>query len=266
MKDILGTIGKATQLRIDQLKGELSLSDLKKQCAEHTREIHDLRQSFADPNRVSVIAEFKRASPSKGDIAPDLNHIDVAGDYLKNGAAALSILTEPNYFRGDLQFIRDIRSKYPESRILMKDFFVDSYQLYQALNAGADAILIIVGLLGREGSSAMLEEAKSLGLSTLMEVHDEKELDIALDLKPDLLGVNNRDLRDLSISLDTSRSLSKKIPAEQISISESGIASFEDIKDLQSYGYNGFLVGTSLMKTGEPGQALDRLMRKDHED
>ena len=167
-----------------------------------------------------------------------------------------------SYFKGDLQFIKDIRSAYPQARILMKDFFVDEYQLYQALEAGADAILVIVGLLGNEKSKKMAALAKDLGLYTLVEVHDEEELAIALGIQADLIGINNRDLRDLSISLETSKRLASRIPTEKITISESGIESHEDIRQLQDHGYNGFLVGTSLMKTGTPGNALKELIGK----
>lgn len=259
MGSILHKIGTKTQKRIDLLKQDESLEALKERAMKQTREPRSLREAFADGTQVNIIAEFKRASPSKGDIAPDLNHLDVAEAYLSAGATGLSVLTEPEYFRGDLQFIRDIRDQHDDALILMKDFFVDSYQLYQALEAGADAILIIVGLLGKERSSELMDEAKSLGLSVLMEVHDQSELEIALDLKPDLLGINNRDLRDLTISLDTSVGLSHLIPNEQFAISESGIENSDDIKRLMDHKFRGFLIGTSLMRTGEPGKALSKL-------
>ncbi|SME93677.1 indole-3-glycerol phosphate synthase TrpC [Pseudobacteriovorax antillogorgiicola] len=259
-ESILHKIGATVQRRIDDLKTTTSLAELKEQAGKRSYKPQDFTAPFREADRVSVIAEFKRASPSKGDIAPELKPLDVAGQYLDAGATALSILTEPSYFRGDLDYIRQIRSAHPKARILMKDFFVDEYQLYQALDAGADAILIIVGLLGKERALELHSQAQDLGLTTLVEVHDEQELACGLSLQPDLLGVNNRDLRDLSITLETSRRLKKLIPDDQLAISESGIETLSDIKSLQSIGYQGFLVGTSLMKTGTPGSALKKLI------
>ena len=257
---ILQKIGSTVQQRIDDLKKHTSLEQIKSLAKTRGYFPQDFVSPFLEKSDVNVIAEYKRASPSKGDIAPDLGALDVAEQYLDAGAKALSVLTEPSYFKGDLQFIRDIRAGHPEARILMKDFFVDEYQLYQALEAGADAILVIVGLLGKERSKTMADQAKTMGLYTLVEVHDEAELEIALGIKADLIGINNRDLRDLSISLGTSKELIKKIPEGKLAISESGIESNDDIRHLQDCGFSGFLVGTSLMRTGAPGKALRELI------
>lgn len=259
MTTVLAKIGDHTQQRIDILKAQRSLDQLKNQLSFVANRSHDFKKVFLDDG-VNIIAEYKRASPSQGDIAPHLSPLAVATDYLGAGAKALSVLTEPTYFKGDIQFIHEIRRKFPEANLLMKDFFVDEYQLYQALEAGADAILIIVGLLGPEKAKLLHEKARSLGLCTLVEVHNRQELDVALGLDPDILGVNNRDLRDLSISLQTSLDLAQYIPKEQIAISESGIATAADIQSLQDAGYRGFLIGTSLMATGEPGRALSGLL------
>ncbi|MFW7380414.1 MAG: indole-3-glycerol phosphate synthase TrpC [Oligoflexus sp.] len=255
--NILLEIAAATRTRLQEEKRRLPLEELRSKVLSNPRQRRCLRDIFlTTQQRFPVIAEVKKASPSKGDIAAELDPLTVARDYVANGAVALSVLTEPKYFKGSLAYLRDIRRACPDTPILMKDFFVDEYQLYQALDAGADAILIIVALLGREGSRLMLQQAKQLGLSALVEVHDESELLIATEIGADLIGINSRNLKTMEISLDNILRLLPFVPANAVMIGESGIKSQQDLIELKAAGCHGFLIGTHFMATGEPGKAL----------
>lgn len=260
MGSILHEIGQGTQKRIDALKEHEALDLLKEKASHVQYKAQNFALAFEERQGFNIIAEYKRASPSQGDIAPELKVLDVVSDYLENGAKALSILTEPAYFRGDQAFIGEVRAKYPSAKILMKDFFVDEYQLYQAKISGADCILLIVGLLDDKLMYELYQKALSLGLSVLVEVHNLEELQRAIPLDQAILGINNRDLRDLSIDLNTTRTLMESVPDGRIVISESGIKTTDDLKDLSAFGVHGFLVGTGLMATKQPGKALARLL------
>ncbi len=260
-EQVLFKIGDTVRERLKTLKAERSLDDLREAAEASQRQPFDFRALFDQATSpFPVIAEIKKASPSKGDIATHLDHLEVAEQYLHSGAAALSILTEESYFKGNIQYLRDVRQKFPEARLLMKDFFVDEYQLYQAREAGADAVLIIVALLGAEHSRQLLEKAKALGLSPLVEVHTAEELAIAGRIGADLIGINSRNLKDLSISLDRILALLPEVPANAVVIGESGITQHQDLVILKNAGCHGFLVGTRLMQTGKPGDALKTLL------
>ncbi len=260
---ILHKIATTVHKRVADDKTRLSLQDLEQQIAQGSHQPKNFRALFERPG-FNIIAEVKLASPSRGDIAAQLNPVEVAGQYLQNGAAALSILTEPIFFKGDIAYLKAIRAAYPQAYLLQKDFVVDPYQLYQAKLVGADAILIIVALLGEQGSLEILQTARQLGLTALVEVHNEEEMAIASKIGADLVGVNNRNLKDMKISLDVSKRLRPLAPKGARLISESGIETHADLHHLQAEGFDGFLVGTSLMKTGEPGEALRRLLHHAH--
>jgi indole-3-glycerol phosphate synthase len=223
--------------------------------------VRSLRRALqADEPR--FVAEVKRASPSAGPIAPSADPVVVAGQYLEQGAAAISILTEPDFFQGDPAFLSAVRRQFPQSCLLMKDFFVDEYQVAEARAIGADAILLIAALLDDAELAALYALARELGLSPLVEVHDESELDRAVALGARLVGVNNRDLRTLAVSLDVSRRLARRLPQGVTAVAESGLRSGIEVRELFTLGYRGFLVGSSLMETGDPGAALGRLRRE----
>jgi indole-3-glycerol phosphate synthase len=260
---VLHRIGKTVEERVRRERAQLSEEDLLAEARSSGWKPKDFRALF-DRSGFNVIAEIKLASPSRGDIAPELKPLDVARAYLENGAAALSVLTEPLFFKGDIAYLKAIRVAYPDSYLLQKDFVVDPYQLYQAKAAGADAILIIVALLGEDGSAEILRTARELGLSALVEVHNTEEMAIAKRIGADLIGINNRNLKDLSISLDVSLQLRPLAPADARLICESGIETHEDMHRLHAEGFHGFLVGTSLMRTGKPGEALARLIQHAH--
>ena len=208
-----------------------------------------------------LIAEIKRASPSRGSIALDLDPVQVAADYLANGASAISILTEPSYFGGTVDDLRRVRRAFPTAALLMKDFVVDVYQLSLARAIGADAVLLIVAMLSGEELSAFYERALELSLTVLVEVHNEEEMESALNLGASLVGVNNRDLKSLQTDLAVSRSMAKYAHPDRCLISESGIQSAEDLADLKALGFNGFLVGTALMENHTPAESLRQMVR-----
>ena len=259
VEGVLGRIGRSALERVGEEKKRVLLSALQEESKAFTPK--DFAQNLRLPG-IRVIAEVKMASPSKGKIAPSLNPLRVAKEYLAAGAAALSVLTEPYYFKGSIDYLRQIRLAHPHAFLLMKDFFVDSYQLWQARAAGADAILVIVALLGEEASGKMIEEAKSMGLTPLVEVHDETEFAIAKRLGASLIGVNNRNLKDLTISLETTERLLAKKDDLKTYVGESGIESGQDLLRLKKAGCHGFLIGSSLMASGHPGAALRRLLEE----
>lgn len=257
---VLDRIASSVAIRLSERKALIPEGKLRP-IAEASRVPFSFEKLFRLPG-VHVIAEVKFASPSQGAIAYSeaLVPETVAGEYLKQGAAALSILTEQDYFYGKLEYLRRIREAFPNAHLLMKDFILEEYQLLEARALGADAILLIVALLGARKTEELLKVARDLGLSALVEVHDEDELKMAIHAGATLIGVNNRNLKTLEIHLDTSFRLAPLVPKTVCLISESGLEKGEQIKELRSQGYSGFLIGTSLMKTGSPGKALAQLL------
>lgn len=258
---VLNKIAQVTRDRINAEKALMPLSELQAKVSKSSRQPRDFAAVFSQPG-FQVIAEVKLASPSKGPIAPQLKPLDVAGDYLSQGAAALSVLTEPTFFQGKLDYLAEIRSAHPEALLLMKDFVVDPYQLYQARYTGADACLLIVAMLTPEELQTFYAEALALGLTPLVEVHTEAEMQAAVALGAKLIGVNNRDLKTLTTDLETSRRLAQLAPAGTTLICESGLSTGEDLRRAQSWGFTGFLIGTHLMATGTPGTALASLLQE----
>ena len=209
----------------------------------------------------AVIAEVKKASPSAGTIREDADPVAIGVELETAGAAALSVVTEGLFFRGNLENLARLRwmSRCP---LLRKDFIVHPYQVLEARHAGADAVLLIAALLDAAAMRRLREEAEAIGMDALVEVHDKGELDRALGSGATLIGVNNRDLRTFRVSLDVSFALAGRIPKEAVAVSESGIRSAEDIRRLMDAGYRGFLVGEQLMRAASPGRALSDLLRK----
>jgi indole-3-glycerol phosphate synthase len=256
---VLTKIATRTQERVALEKSRLPIKDLLARIP-NVPEPQPVLPLFSAPG-VHIIAEVKRASPSSGVIAANADPVEVAADYLRSGARMVSVLTEPEFFDGNLSFLLAIRRKFPDSYLLMKDFIIDEYQVAQGRLRGADAILLIAALLDDQRLRRLYGFARALGLTPLVEVHNEPELQRALELGADLIGVNNRDLNTLEVSLDVSQRLASCVPAGKTLIAESGIQSGDDLRRLARLGYRGFLVGTSLMKTGRPGTALKQLLR-----
>jgi indole-3-glycerol phosphate synthase len=211
---------------------------------------------------ISVIAEFKRRSPSAGALREGARPDELARAYERGGARALSVLTEEPSFGGSLDDLRAARAA-SELPILRKDFVVDRYQLLEARLAGADAALLIVAALADSELVALHDAARALGLDVLVEVHDAGELERALALDPEIVGINNRDLRDFSVDLARTRALRQAIPGGVLVVSESGIGSTEQLRQLEREGVDAVLVGELLMRAPDPAQALDALLEGD---
>ncbi len=207
---------------------------------------------------IGVIAEFKRRSPSAGSLRERSNLAEIVGAYERNGASALSVLTEGPNFAGSLEDLSCARAAC-QLPILRKDFIVDPYQLYEARAHAADAVLLIVAALDRDELASLHELASTLGLDVLVEVHDREELKLAAQIGAQLIGVNNRDLRDLSVDVKRTSRLLGEMPAGAIVVSESGISSPEQLRELEREGVSAVLVGESLMRANDPGRALAAL-------
>lgn len=226
--------------------------------AEARRNPHDsfrLATALSVKDRVNIIAEIKRASPSKNVIDASVDAAERATTYEKSGAAAISILTEPKYFRGSLDDIRDARRSV-EIPLLRKDFIVDPIQIYEAAEAGADAVLLIVAALDATELRPLLGVANSLGLDALIEVHSLEEMNAAADAGASIIGINNRDLHSLAVDLATSFELAEHKPADTLLVAESGISSTDEVERLRAAGFDGFLIGEALMTSGNPAEKL----------
>ncbi len=206
-----------------------------------------------------IIAEIKRRSPSKGVIRPSFDPVAIARNYQANGAAAISCLTEEDFFDGSLDHLRAVR-QVTTLPILRKDFLFDRYQLFEARHAGADAVLLIAAMLSPSHFEELLLEADGLGLEVLVEVHDEAEVEMVLRYPTRLLGINNRDLRTFETTLETSRRLAANLPRQAVLVSESGIRTRADIAYLQEAGFDAFLIGEELMRAPDEGVALRALI------
>lgn len=211
-------------------------------------------------NKVAIIAEVKKASPSKGIIREDFDPVKIAKIYEDNGAVCLSVLTDEKYFMGKNEYLTAIR-KEVNLPILRKDFIVDPYQIWEAKLIGADCILLIMAMISDELAAKLEQTAIESGMSVLIEVHDEEELKRALKLKSRLIGINNRNLKTFEVSLETSKILAAQIPSDKIIICESGIFTNDDILQMQKVGINSFLIGESLMRQEDIGLALKNLLK-----
>ncbi|MBC7654153.1 MAG: indole-3-glycerol phosphate synthase TrpC, partial [Oligoflexus sp.] len=252
--NILEKIVARKKEEVASAKAKKTIEDLER-VVGFNRETYSLKDFLTDPLKSGIIAEFKRKSPSKGIINDKVSVEEVTKGYAAAGASALSVLTDHDFFMGhddDLIMARSVN----QIPVLRKDFMVDEYQIIEAKALGADIILLIAACLTPDEILSFSKLAKSLGLSTLLEVHNREELDRSLNPYLDVIGVNNRNLKDFTVSIDTSLSLAEIIPAEFLKISESAISNPETIKMLKKVGFNGFLIGENFMKTDNPGKAM----------
>lgn len=239
-------------------KAQISVASLEAQPA-FGRQTYSFRQFLLDPERTGIIAEFKRRSPSKGLINGTASVEEVTSAYAQAGASALSILTDVDFFGGhsrDLEAGRAVNT----IPILRKDFMIDEYQILEAKAMGADVILLIAAILSPKEISAFAKLAKSIGLHVLLEVHNLEELQKSVDLNVDAVGVNNRNLADFTVNIQTSFDLVDQIPADFLKISESAISNPLTISQLRKAGFNGFLIGENFMKTDAPGSAMQQFV------
>ena len=259
--DVLERIISAKNARLTESKRRLSFDQLRARALEARvlRDPHRLLTALNEGTHVNVIAEIKRASPSKGLIRGDIEPAELGRAYENGGAAAISVLTEEDNFQGCLADLLAV-GEAVSLPLLRKDFIFEEYQVYESAAAGADALLLIVAALDErlEGLRALTED--ELGMDALVEVHTDTELERAAECGTKLIGVNNRDLRSFEVSLETSARLAPMAPRGAVLVSESGIESGDEIRRLRALGYQGFLVGESLLRAADPGRALRELI------
>ena len=253
---ILEDIMRAKRQEVPKRKAEVSEANLQA-LALFTPPAIDFPAALARPG-VSLIAEVKRASPSKGLLCKDFDPVQLALTYAKGGASAISCLTDARFFQGSLEYVTDIKDAFRKRKInlpvLRKDFIFDPYQVLEARVAGADALLLIMAVLSDAEYRDLLAYTHELGMAALVEVHNEVELARALREKPRVVGVNNRDLRDFSVDLNTTARLRAQIPADVLVVSESGIRNADDVRALKKMGADAMLVGESLVVLAQKGR------------
>lgn len=264
MSDILNKILSVKLDEIARAKQQQDYASLRRDVESHHEARQDLRNFEASlrhtiaVGKAGVIAEIKKASPSKGVIRENFHPAEIAISYAEHGAACLSVLTDEQFFQGKPAYLQQARAAC-QLPVLRKDFMIDPYQIYQARHWGADCILLIVAALDH-GLMAELEAcALELGMSVLVEVHNAEELDAALKLKTSLLGINNRNLRSFEVTLDTTLGLLPNIPNDKLVITESGIMNRNDVQRMRDANVHGFLVGEAFMRAAEPGVELQKL-------
>lgn len=280
---ILDTLAQATKKRIDGQKQLKSLEALKQELSEKAERgelvLPDKEKSFEEnfnnpslyrfeknlkEKGIHIIAEVKKASPSKGLIDPNFDYMKVARDYEMAGVDCVSCLTEPDYFKGSDEIFMEIRRAL-KTPMIRKDFTVDEYMIYQAKLMGADCILLICAILDDEALMSYYKLADSLGLSVLVETHDEEEMERALKIGARMIGVNNRNLKDFTVDIGNSIRLRKMVPENVIFVAESGIKTREDIKELEDCGTNGVLIGETFMRAADKAKELKLLKGEAHE-
>lgn len=254
--NLLDRILNSVQQRVTERQERTSFAQLEKQALMSARRQPLRLARHLEAHPLAIIAEAKRASPSEGILQRDLDVAALARRYVQAGAVALSVLSEPDFFSGSLQDLAAAKAACPETPVLMKDFILHEYQILEGYAAGADAILLICSALSETRLQELLKFAESLGLTALVEVHDEAELDSAAAVGASLIGVNNRNLGTLEISLQTSFRLAPRAPKNAVLVSESGLRERQDLMQLRNAGYRGFLVGTHFLKSTDPSQSL----------
>lgn len=259
--DILQKIIRQKQQVVAERKRKIPLQVLQEKLSQapKPRGFIQAIQDKLNARKIAVIAEIKKASPSKGVIRQDFNPVEIANSYAKHGACCLSILTDEEFFQGSDECLKQVRAAVALP-ILRKDFMMDTYQIYESRIIGADCILLIVAALSDEQLKEFSILAQQLNLDVLVEVHDAAELDRALKLNTQLIGINNRDLRTFTTRLGTTLDLLKKIPQDKIIVTESGIHTRADIALMKKRGVNTFLIGEAFMSANDPGEKLAELV------
>ena len=258
--DLLAAIVAATRRSVDARRTRVTLGDIERQAARVEPRPGAFAAALMRSDRVNVIAECKRRSPSRGVLRADYDAAAIGAGYERAGAAAISVLTEPAFFDGALEHLAAVR-RATTVPVLRKDFIVDRYQIFEARAAGADAILLIVAALSSESLAELHRAAAEYALDVLVEIHGLHELPVALDAGASIVGVNNRDLRTLEVDTRVSREAVGLIPEEVIAVAESGLKTGADLRELKSAGYDAFLVGERFMTTDDPGAALAELLK-----
>lgn len=256
---ILKIIVEKKKERLAFAKSLTPLTELKSiiNDIEKTKDFKKAIKRISD--NIKLIAEIKKASPLKGIIRKDFNHLSIATTYEKKKVNAVSVLTEEDFFMGSLTFLSDVK-KFLTKPVLRKDFIFDEYQIYESRANRADAILLISAILDKNQAAEYIHLAKEIGLSVLFEVHDLKELETALLINADIIGINNRNLKTMHIDQSTTLKLKREIPPDRIVVTESGIQTREDVLKFENEGIDAMLIGTSLMQADDIGKKIDELM------
>jgi indole-3-glycerol phosphate synthase len=264
MSDILNQIIDVKRQELAQAQKRVSLSAMRADAESRvlTRDFEGALRRKIAAGRSAVIAEIKKASPSKGVLRADFIPADIAQSYAegdgKTNAACLSVLTDRQFFQGQVDYLKQARASC-DLPVLRKDFMIDGYQIYESRAMGADCVLLIAACLDDVHMAELEAIARSLDMAVLVEVHDRAELDRALRLKTPLVGINNRNLRTFEVSLDTTLAMLKDVPEGKLVVTESGILSKADVKKMRDAGVHAFLVGEAFMRADEPGDALAEL-------
>lgn len=255
---ILETIAQANRERYEKTMQTVSLEEIKQKAFAMGINDEFPFEKALEKNGISYICEVKKASPSKGIIAEDFPYVQIAKEYENAGASAISVLTEPQWFKGDNRFLQEI-SQNVNIPLLRKDFTVCEYQIYEAKVIGASAVLLICALLDTDTIREWIKICDTLGLSALVEVHTEEEVQSALDAGARIIGVNNRNLKDFTVDITTCTRLRSLVPKDILFVGESGIKTSEDIENLRKAEVNGVLIGETLMRSDDKKQALAEL-------
>jgi len=255
---ILTRIIEQTKITLAARKQVISIDRLVEQ-ARQQEPARDFAAALSRPDTMNIIAEAKKASPSKGIIRADFDPVDIARCYEDNGAAAISVLTEEHFFQGHLDFLSAIRQAV-NLPLLRKDFIIDPYQVYEARTVGADAVLLIAAVLETLELQTLLQLVQDLGMQALVEVHTEDELIKVLKVNPSIVGINNRNLENFVTDIETTVRLHALVPGNVITVSESGIHTPDDIRRLRTCGVDAFLIGESFMREPDPGLKLSQFL------
>ena len=260
MSDILDKIVAVKRQEVAAARKRMSLETMRADAESRvlTRDFVGALKAKIAAGKPAVIAEIKKASPSKGVLRADFIPADIAQSYAEYGAACLSVLTDVQFFQGEVDYLKQARASC-QLPVLRKDFMVDPYQIYESRSMGADCILLIAACLDDAQMTDLEAIARSLDMAVLVEVHDGAELERALKLKTPLIGINNRNLKTFEVSLDTTLALRASVPADRLLITESGILGRDDVLRMGAAGVNAFLVGEAFMRAPEPGEALAAL-------
>lgn len=256
--DLLTAVVGATRVAVAERRKLIPDGQLEREAAARTPRAEEFRAALARSEGFNVIAECKRRSPVRGILQKDYDPAALARVYARAGAAAISVLTEPSFFDGSVEHLKSVRDAV-DLPILRKEFVVTEYQLIEARAAGADAALLIVAALEDNMLASLLASVEALGLAAFVEVHDEVELERAVGAGAGIIGVNNRNLRTLEVSLETTARLIERMPGDVIAIAESGLRTHRDLVRLRDAGYHGFLIGEVLVTDSAPGRALEAL-------
>ena len=259
MQDILNTIADYAKIRVEKAKSEISPDNMILNAKQFNNKLGDFAfEKALRSDEISFICECKKASPSKGIIAKEFPYLEIAKEYERAGASCSSVLTEPTWFLGKNQYLKDI-SQSVSIPCIRKDFVVDEYMIYEAKTLGASAVLLICSLLNTETLKNYIEICNSLGLSALVEAHDEKEIESAVSAGARIIGVNNRNLKNFSVDINNSEKLRKKVPDNIVFVAESGIKTADDIKALKKARVDAVLIGETLMKAENKKAMLENL-------